>query len=110
MMIDVELRTVGLKEFEVKKYRFPGSTIPVWMVTCPNCGDTFWVRKTWKKLRRSTNRYGQTTYFITKSCTYCFKVSMLPRRWWPKRVKEAHSKKRKAWDDYFKSDDLRRMS
>lgn len=61
------------------------STLPVWTVTvvdvngkkmlgieCPSCGNKAIVGKNWKSPK--VNRYA------TRTCTYCFKTAILPRR------------------------------
>jgi hypothetical protein len=78
--------------------------VRVLKVTCPRkgCGGEFWVRLKWKKPRlgvtaRSLGR--ERVVFITRSCPYCFAVSRIPRKYWPKWLKDGYDKAAKDWTD-----------
>lgn len=75
-------------------------------VVCPrkDCGQEFLVNLGWKKLRRYRNPSTDVvTIFITKACPYCYKVSRIPRKYWPDFIKEKYDKSHATAREYYKT-------
>lgn len=108
-LLQFKWEAVSIRDFKVERVEVPviedGEEVTLRMlkVTCPraDCRGEHFVRLRWKKLRQTG-----TLIFITKSCPYCFRVSRVPERYWPRWVRNRYSvvdkERRETFQQMFK--------